>query len=76
MTSVRLSPSLESRLNILAQKTNRSKSYYISKALEEFLRDQEDYYLALSSYENTKKGIEKTYSLEEVKMILDSSLKS
>ena len=75
MVSVRLTPALESRLESLAQKTHRSKSYYISKALEEFLEDKEDYFLALSSYENIQKGKEKTYSLEEIEKMLNLSKK-
>jgi RHH-type rel operon transcriptional repressor/antitoxin RelB len=66
MLSVRLSPELEQRLNTLAQETHRSKSFYIAKALEEFLDDQEDYLLATQTLERVKAGQEKTYSLSEL----------
>ncbi len=63
MLSVRLPAELERRLAELADKTNRSKSYYVEHALETFLDEQEDYLLALSRLE--KKG--PNISLEEAK---------
>ena len=51
MLSVRIPGPLENRLSNLAQETNRSKSYYVQRALEEFLEDQEDYLIALSRLE-------------------------
>ncbi len=48
MLSVRLSPKLEARLNRLAKRTGRTKAYYANKAIEEFLEEQEDYFIALS----------------------------
>lgn len=63
MLAVRLPHELEERLASLASKTHRSKSYYVKRAIEEFLEDQEDYLEALAVLE--KKG--KTYTLDEVK---------
>ncbi len=51
MLSVRIPDQLENRLSELAQETNRSKSYYVQRALEEFLEDQEDYLIALARLE-------------------------
>ena len=51
MLAVRLPEQLESRLTTLAKKTHRSKSYYVQRALEEFLADQEDHLLALARLE-------------------------
>ncbi|ARN84313.1 type II toxin-antitoxin system RelB family antitoxin [Candidatus Nucleicultrix amoebiphila] len=65
-TAVRLPEDLEHRLENLVQKTNRSKSYYIRKALEEFLEDREDYLLAASRWEEFVKSGKKGISLEEV----------
>ena len=62
MLSVRLSPKLEARLNRLAKRTGRTKAYYAKKAIEEFLEDQEDYFIALSRLEEKLPGI----PLEEV----------
>ena len=52
MLTVRLSARLETRLNKLAKRTGRPKSYYAKKALEAFLDEQEDYLIALSRLEN------------------------
>ena len=62
MLSVRLSPKLEARLNRLAKRTGRTKAYYAKKAIEEFLEEQEDSFIALSRLEEKLPGI----PLEEV----------
>lgn len=67
MLSVRLSPTLEQRLNALAQETHRSKSFYIAKALEQFLDDQEDYLLAVASLEQFETSGQKAIPLAEVR---------
>ena len=69
MLSVRLKPDLEKRLSRLAEETQRSKSHYVERALEEFLQDQEDYMIALARYEKIQRG-ERTYSLEELREYL------
>lgn len=68
MLGIRLPHDLENRLNKLAESTNRSKSYYTKKALEQFLDDQEDYLLAMAALE---KDNGKRYTLEEAKKILE-----
>lgn len=70
MLGVRLPQGLEKRLDQLAKETHRSKSYYVKRALEEFLEDQEDYLLALARYEKVEQG-ERTYSLEEIEAMLE-----
>ncbi|AIK96579.1 type II toxin-antitoxin system RelB family antitoxin [Candidatus Odyssella acanthamoebae] len=67
MLGVRLSKELDDRLKALAEKTNRSKSYYVKKAIEQFLDDQEDYLAALAVYE--KKG--RRYSAGDVEQLFD-----
>lgn len=62
MLTVRLSPKLETRLNKLAKRTGRPKSYFAKKALESFLDEQEDYLIAVSRLENKRPSI----PLEEV----------
>jgi len=57
MLSVRLSPKLEARLNRLAKRTGRTKAYYAKKAIEDFLEEQEDYFIALSRLEEKLPGI-------------------
>ena len=61
---VRISRGLDERLEALAAKTGRRKSYYASKAIAEYLEDREDYLLAVAAYEESKG--KKTYSLQEV----------
>lgn len=63
MLSVRLSEKIEHRLLELSEKTHRSKSYYVERALEQFLDDQEDYLLALARLEEKGPNI----SLKEAK---------
>jgi RHH-type rel operon transcriptional repressor/antitoxin RelB len=57
MLSVRLTPKIEARLNRLAKRTGRTKAYYAKKAIEEFLEDQEDYFIALARLEDKLPGI-------------------
>ncbi len=63
MTAVRLDAATEKRLALLADKTGRTKSFYLRKALEQHLDDMEDYYLGMLALENTKR----VYSKEEAK---------
>lgn len=65
MFALRLPEEIEKRLEVLARKTGRSKSYYAKRAIEEFLEDQEDYLLALGALERVERG-ERTVSLEEL----------
>jgi RHH-type rel operon transcriptional repressor/antitoxin RelB len=62
MIAVRLPQKLERRLNILVNKTGRTRTYYIIKAIERFLEDREDYLLAIAVIEEKNPSI----SLEEV----------
>src|ERR1700733_6304768 len=61
---VRITRSLNDRLDALAAKTGRKKSYYASKAIAQYLEDQEDYLLAVAAYEESKG--QRRYSLDEV----------
>ncbi len=66
MMTIRLPEEMEQRLSQLAKETHRTKTYYVKRAIEEFLDDQEDYLLALSVMERVEKGKEKTIPLEEI----------
>ena len=50
MLALRLSPDIEKRLCLLAERTGRTKSYYAKLAITEFLEDQEDYYIAAERF--------------------------
>ena len=65
-TAVRLPEALQKRLEAFAAKTHRSKSYYLRRALEEFLEDQEDYLLAAAAWEEHQITGKKTISLKEI----------
>lgn len=71
MLSVRLSRDLENRLTGLADRTHRSKSYYVKMALESYLKDQEDYLIAVTNYEEYLKSGKEGYTLEEMKKRYD-----
>lgn len=66
MLALRLKPEIEKRLEILALKTGRSKTFYATKAIEQQIDDMEDVYLAEEAYNEWVKTGKKTYSLEEV----------
>jgi RHH-type rel operon transcriptional repressor/antitoxin RelB len=51
MLTVRLSPKLEARLNRLAKRTGRTKTFYATRAIREFLDEQEDYLIAVPRLE-------------------------
>lgn len=70
-TSVRLSEEFEDRLEALAQKTNRSKAYYIRKALEESITQYEYEYGILHELEEYRKGNISSKSLREIGKELD-----
>ena len=61
---IRISRDLDERLDELAARTGRRKSYYASKAIESYLEDLEDYYLGLARLEESKG--QRTYTLAEV----------
>ena len=63
MLAIRLDQEVESRLEQLAKKTGRTKTYYAREAILEHLEDMEDYYLAVETLQ--KPG--KIYSANEAK---------
>jgi len=65
MLALRLPADIEARLEELARRTGRSKSYYAREAILEHLEELEELYLAESELEEIRKGA-KTYRLEEV----------
>lgn len=66
MLTIRLSEEMHSRLNFLAEATNRPKSFYVREALERSLEDIEDTYLAEAALERFRASGEKAVPLEEV----------
>ncbi len=46
MLALRLPPDIEKRLDVLAKKTGRTKSFYVREAILRQIEDIEDHYLA------------------------------
>ena len=69
MLSVRVPKELEARLDHMAERTQRSRSYFVKKALERYLEDEEDYVDAVAAYEEHIRSGDKTYTLDEVKKL-------
>ena len=70
-TSIRLSAETENRLDALAQRTGRSKAYYLRELIEQGLEDLEDYYLAVEVLERIRRGEEDVLTSEEAWRGLD-----
>ncbi len=66
MLAVRLDKDTENRLATLATETGRSKTFYVKEAIERYLQNMEEIYLAERSLERFRAG-EKTYHLSEMK---------
>lgn len=49
MLALRLPKDIEERLDALAKKTGRTKSFYAREAILQHLEDLEDYYLAVEA---------------------------
>ena len=65
MLAVRLSEELEKRLAALAEKTGRTKTFYAREAIEIYLEELEDYYLAEERMKDFRSG--DAISLADVK---------
>ena len=66
MLAIRLPVNIEKRLERLAKRTGRTKSFYAREAILQHLEDLEDVYEAEQAYARYLKGKEKTILLEEV----------
>lgn len=67
MLAIRISPDIEKRLQSLAQKTGRTKTYYAREAILRFLEDIEDEYIALARLEMPTKR----WTLDELEKEVD-----
>jgi RHH-type rel operon transcriptional repressor/antitoxin RelB len=65
MLAIRLPQSIEKRLEKLARRTGRTKTYYAREAILEHLEDLEDLYLAEVALERIRSGEEKTIPLKD-----------
>jgi RHH-type rel operon transcriptional repressor/antitoxin RelB len=67
MLAIRLPEDVEARLDALAKRTGRTKTFYARQAILEHLGDMEDYYLAATAYEEFKTSGEKAITSEEMR---------
>jgi RHH-type rel operon transcriptional repressor/antitoxin RelB len=66
MLAIRLPPELEQRLEALARRTGRSKSYYVREAIVEYMDDLEDLYLAERRLEDLRAGRSDAVAIAEL----------
>jgi RHH-type rel operon transcriptional repressor/antitoxin RelB len=66
MLAIRLPETIEKRLEKLAQRTGRTKTYYAREAILVHLADLEDLYLAEDRLERIQSGEERNIPLKEV----------
>ena len=64
MLAIRLPQAIEKRLEKLARRTGRTKTYYAREAILEHLEDLEDLYLAERALERIRRGDERTIPLK------------
>jgi RHH-type transcriptional regulator, rel operon repressor / antitoxin RelB len=64
MLAIRLPPSIERRLERLARRTGRTKTFYAREAILEHLTDLEDLYLAEAALARIRRGEERTMPLK------------
>ena len=65
MLGIRLPQAIEKRLEKLARRTGRTKTFYVREAILEHLDDLEDMYLAERVLERIRSGDEATIPLED-----------
>jgi len=66
MLAIRLPQSIEKRLEKLARRTGRTKTYYVREAILEHLEEIEDLYLAEGALQRIRSGEERTIPLKQV----------
>lgn len=64
--NVRIDEELDSRLDALAKRTGRTKSFYAVEAIKDFLDDQEDYFLAKDSLAEFRNSGETAIDMDDV----------
>lgn len=67
MLAIRLPKEIEERLDLLAKKTGRTKTFYAREAILEYLDDLEDAYIAEKRYADIQSGKVQTIPFAEMK---------
>ena len=65
MLAIRLPQSVEKRLEKLARRTGRTKTYYVREAILQHLEEIEDVYLAERALERIRGGKARTIPLKD-----------
>ncbi|HXR09285.1 MAG TPA: DUF6290 family protein [Candidatus Acidoferrales bacterium] len=66
MLAIRLPHAIEKRLEKLARRTGRTKSFYVREAILQHVDDLEDIYLAERALQRIRNGKKGTISLEDI----------
>ncbi|MCH5633785.1 DUF6290 family protein [Pseudomonas syringae pv. syringae] len=66
MLAIRLAPEIKERLEALAARTGRTKTFYAREAILEHIDDLEDLYLADQRLGEVRENRSKTISLQDV----------
>ena len=66
MLAIRLPRTIEQRLEKLARRTGRTKTFYAREAILQHLEEIEDVYLAEETLERIRSGEERTIPLKQV----------
>lgn len=69
-TSIRLPKDIERRLEAMAEKTGRTKAFFIGEMVVRHIDEMEDYYLAAGVVERLFKGQGRTFTAQEVRQYL------
>ena len=64
--NVRLDEDVAKRLEALAQKTGRTKTFYATEAIQEFLDEREDYFLAKDSLQAFMDSGEESLEIDDL----------
>lgn len=71
--NVRLDDEIAERLDALARKTGRTKTFYAVEAIHQLLEDREDYFLAKDSLEAFEASGEDMLTLKDIDWGSESS---
>lgn len=66
-TSIRLSPEIERRLELLASQTGRTKASHLREIIKLGLDDAEDYHLTADVLERVRRGKERIHAAADVR---------
>ena len=66
--SIRISDEIANQLNVIAQETERAKSFHVQKALETYIREYADLQIALDRLNDT---MDEVVSSEEMRKMLE-----